>query len=137
MNFETLRETFGKIETSINSLRNGVDLYSTDVMKLNDLQDQIMQRAMDSEDSILFLIRLNEQLIVELETVEEEQGDVSEEVEELNRVIRDLQDQIAAKNQQIANIQTRVQNELGIIDQIANNQVGRLQDIQNDLVSAN
>lgn len=137
MNFGSLRETFNKIESSLNSLTTGVDLYSTDVRKLGEIQNIIIERALESEDSILFLMRLNEQLLIELETVDVEQGSITGNVNVLNSDIERLRKQIADKDSQIAFLQSQAQTEFNNIERIANSQANRMQVLERDLNSAN
>jgi len=121
MNFSGLTGTFNRIDAALGTLRTGVDLYTTNVGEMTRLHSAILQHASQSEDRLLFLMRLNQALFLELESVESERTTIIGTVPGLNDTIQQQQTTIEQLNANITNLNNQLTNITGLAQTEINN----------------
>lgn len=106
MTLESLYEKLNSIDNNIFQLQNSVNYYTTNLQKLSELHNIIIQNAIDSEDSVHFLLLLNEKIIQELDGVSTTKESTNTEIAKLQENINTLQTELLARNAQIQTLET-------------------------------
>jgi chromosome segregation ATPase len=144
MNFSKISSILDRVDAALGNLRSGVDVYTMNVNEMGRLHTAILQHAAQSEDRILFLMRLNQALFLELEKVEGEGATIVNSLPVLNdtiaqqqNTIQQLNISINTLNEQLNNIGIAAETEIGKLQTRAESQLGIIQALQNDLDAAN
>ncbi len=111
-----LNRVYDRIDQSIGNLRVGLDQYTQGINRISDLHDIIIANAVASEDTLLFLVRLNDALFAELSRVEGAAsgvrsglGNLEEELTRRNATIAQLNAEIANHRVAVTEAQRRAE----------------------------
>lgn len=135
--FDKIHETLNRSERIIATLGTNVTDYSRNVADLTALHQIIAQYMLQSEDSMHYLIKLNQELFDELEQVEKEHTTIVDTSGGLSERIRELEAEVQRLNTMISTTEAQVRDQLQGIQIRANTQATQLENIGKMFTDAN
>jgi chromosome segregation ATPase len=135
--FAGVRGTFANIDKVIGELRNGVSYYNNRVASLTLLQNEILEHAIESEDSITFLMGLNSFLVEELQEVSGRYSEQDASLSSLDETIGIQQESIQGLEAELERVKDAATQEALFMQQYATNQMRTLEGIRGDLNTGN
>lgn len=135
--FNGVRNTFKNIDKVIGELRTGVTNYGTRVTNLTLFHNEILRHALEAEDSIFFLMNLNNFLFNEIEDVESQIQTQGGNLGDLNLTIAAQLESVQKLERELTRIKEQATQEAIAMQQYATGQMNTLEQLKAQLNGEN
>ena len=115
---DTIRQTLDTIDVRLGDLDTAVNIYSTQVLELEDMHNFLTDYTANVDNQVEFLMTLANELFTLLDNLGTESSSCADQIERLNAEINRLNGTIAKHDADMAEIQNRLNGQLNKINTI-------------------